>query len=42
MSMTLDHITRSIDGIATIRDVSPTHGRGTLNQLWISSCPEPP
>jgi glycerol transport system ATP-binding protein len=33
MSVTLDHVTRSIDGIATIRDVSLTLERGTLSVL---------
>ena len=31
MSVTLDHVTRSVDGIPTIRDVSLTLERGTLN-----------
>ena len=31
MSVTLDHITRSVDGIPTIRDVSLTLDRGTLS-----------
>src|SRR6195952_1278512 len=33
MSVTLDHITRSVDGIPTIRDVSLTLDRGTLSVL---------
>jgi glycerol transport system ATP-binding protein len=33
MTVTLDHITRSVDGIATIRDVSLTLERGTLSVL---------
>lgn len=33
MSVTLDHVTRSIDGIAAIRDVSLTLERGTLSVL---------
>jgi glycerol transport system ATP-binding protein len=33
MSVTLDHVTRSVDGIATIRDVSLTLERGTLSVL---------
>jgi len=33
MSVTLDHVTRSVDGIATIRDVSLTLDRGTLSVL---------
>src|SRR5205085_5228861 len=33
MSVTLDHITRTVDGIATIRDVSLTLERGTLSVL---------
>jgi glycerol transport system ATP-binding protein len=33
MSVTLDHITRAVDGIPTIRDVSLTLDRGTLSVL---------
>src|SRR3979409_1686533 len=33
MSVTLDHITRAVDGIPTIRDVSLTLERGTLSVL---------
>jgi glycerol transport system ATP-binding protein len=33
MSVTLDHVTRSVDGMATIRDVSLTLERGTLSVL---------
>ena len=33
MSVTLDHVTRSVDGIATIRDVSLTLEKGTLSVL---------
>src|ERR1700754_3527763 len=33
MSVTLDHVTRSVDGIPIIRDVSLTLERGTLNVL---------
>jgi glycerol transport system ATP-binding protein len=33
MSVTLDHITRAVDGIATIRDVSVNLERGTLSVL---------
>ena len=33
MSVTLDHVTRTVDGIATIRDVSLTLERGTLSVL---------
>src|ERR1700754_3898653 len=33
MSVTLDHVTRSVDGIPTIRDVSLTLDRGTLSVL---------
>lgn len=33
MSVTLDHVTRSVDGIAHIRDVSLTLESGTLNVL---------
>jgi len=33
MSVTLDHVTRSVDGIPTIRDVSLTLERGTLSVL---------
>src|ERR1700722_14818450 len=33
MSVALDHVTRSVDGIATIRDVSLTLDRGTLSVL---------
>src|SRR5450755_4833961 len=33
MTVTLDHITRSVDGIPTIRDVSLTLERGTLSVL---------
>jgi glycerol transport system ATP-binding protein len=33
MSVTLDHITRAVDGIATIRDISLNLERGTLSVL---------
>jgi len=33
MSVTLDHVTRTVDGVATIRDVSLTLERGTLSVL---------
>ena len=33
MSVTLEHVTRTVDGIPTIRDVSLTLERGTLNVL---------
>src|SRR5689334_25260740 len=33
MSVTLEHVTRSVDGIPTIRDVSLTLERGTLSVL---------
>src|SRR3954470_5662734 len=33
MSVALDHVTRSVDGIPTIRDVSLTLDRGTLSVL---------
>src|SRR5436305_1845544 len=33
MSVTLEHITRSVDGVPTIRDVSLTLDRGTLSVL---------
>src|ERR1700740_1472030 len=33
MSVTLDHVTRSVDGIPTIRDVSLTLEKGTLSVL---------
>jgi glycerol transport system ATP-binding protein len=33
MSVTLDHVTRAVDGIPTIRDVSLTLDRGTLSVL---------
>src|SRR5450432_2952539 len=33
MTVTLEHVTRSVDGIATIRDVSLTLERGTLSVL---------
>lgn len=33
MSVTLDHVTRTVDGVAHIRDVSLTLERGTLNVL---------
>jgi glycerol transport system ATP-binding protein len=33
MSITLDHVSRAVDGIATIRDVSLTLERGTLSVL---------
>ena len=33
MSVTLDHITRTVDGVPTIRDVSLTLERGTLSVL---------
>ena len=33
MSVTLEHVTRTVDGIATIRDVSLTLERGTLSVL---------
>src|SRR6476620_591047 len=33
VSVTLDHVTRTVDGIATIRDVSMTLERGTLSVL---------
>jgi putative ABC transport system ATP-binding protein len=33
MTVTLDHVTRSVDGIPTIRDVSLTLERGTLSVL---------
>src|SRR3979490_2647744 len=33
MSVTLEHVTRTVDGLATIRDVSLTLERGTLNVL---------
>src|ERR1700675_2318697 len=33
MSVTLDHVTRTVDGIPTIRDVSLTLDRGTLSVL---------
>src|ERR1700740_2442633 len=33
MSVTLDHVTRSVDGIPTIRDVSLTLEKGTLTVL---------
>ncbi len=33
MSVTLDHVTRTVDGVPTIRDVSLTLERGTLNVL---------
>ena len=33
MSVTLDHVTRTVDGIPTIRDVSLTLERGTLSVL---------
>ena len=33
MSVTLDHVTRTVDGMETIRDVSLTLERGTLAVL---------
>ena len=33
MTVTLEHVTRSIDGIPAIRDVSLTLERGTLSVL---------
>jgi len=33
MSVTLEHVTRAVDGIPTIRDVSLTLERGTLSVL---------
>src|SRR5438105_9986181 len=33
MSVTLDHVTRTVDGTPTIRDVSLTLARGTLSVL---------
>src|ERR1700752_4408438 len=33
MSVTLDHVTRTVDGVPHIRDVSLTLGRGTLSGL---------
>src|SRR6201990_636302 len=33
MSVTLEHVSRSVDGIPTIRDVSLTLDRGTLSVL---------
>jgi glycerol transport system ATP-binding protein len=33
MTVALEHVTRSVDGIATIRDVSLTLERGTLSVL---------
>src|SRR5207253_10487961 len=33
MTVTLEHVTRSVDGIAAIRDVSLVLERGTLNVL---------
>src|ERR1700759_3062162 len=33
MSVTLDHVTRTVDGVPHIRDVSLTLGSGTLNGL---------
>src|SRR5205085_9937283 len=33
MSVTLEHVTRTVDGMATIRDVSLTLERGTLSVL---------
>src|ERR1700730_1905643 len=33
MTVTLEHVTRSVDGIPTIRDVSLTLERGTLSVL---------
>ena len=33
MSVTLEHVTRTVDGIPTIRDVSLTLERGTLSVL---------
>ncbi len=33
MSVTLEHVTRTIDGVAAIRDVSLTLERGTLSVL---------
>src|SRR4029078_11597221 len=33
MTVTLDHVTRTVDGIPTIRDVSLTLERGTLSVL---------
>ena len=33
MTVTLENVTRSVDGIATIRDVSLTLARGTLSVL---------
>ena len=33
MSVTLDHVTRTVDGVPTIRDVSLTLERGTLSVL---------
>src|SRR5260221_1870543 len=33
MSVTLEHVTRTVDGIPTIRDVSLTLDRGTLSVL---------
>ena len=37
MSVTLEHVTRTVDGIPTIRDVSLTLERGTLSPPFI--CP---
>src|SRR5438128_8129478 len=33
MTVTLDHVTRTVDGVPTIRDVSLTLESGTLNVL---------
>jgi glycerol transport system ATP-binding protein len=33
MSVTLDHVTRAVDGVETIRDVSLTLEKGTLSVL---------
>ena len=35
MTVTLDQVTRAVDGIATIRDVSLTLERGTLSVLTV-------
>ena len=44
MTVTLEHVTRTVDGIPTIRDVSLTLERGTLSvllgQIGRASCRE--
>jgi len=37
MSVALDHVTRIVDGLPTIRDVSPTLENGTLAVLLLGA-----